>query len=64
MADQKKRRRRFRYPGEAEAQKARSGCKAKPAQNEEPPDFVAGAPNYDKFRDWSPEKVLVWLNID
>ena len=30
----------------------------------EPPDFVGGAPNYDKFKGWSAEEVLVWLNID
>ena len=34
------------------------------AVHEEEPDFVGGAPNYDKFEGWSPEEVLVWLNID
>lgn len=28
------------------------------------PDFVGNAPNYDKFKGWTPEEVLVWLNID
>ena len=28
------------------------------------PDFVSGAPNYAKFKGWTPEEVLSWLNID
>lgn len=28
------------------------------------PDFVGGAPNYDKFAGWEPERVLAWLNVD
>ena len=30
------------------------------------PDFMPGtlAPNYEKFKGWTPEKVLIWLNID
>ena len=31
---------------------------------DEKPDFIGGKPNYDKFRKWSAEEVLVWLNID
>ena len=28
------------------------------------PDFLGCAPNYSKFEGWTPEEVLVWLNID
>lgn len=28
------------------------------------PDFIGGAPNYDKFPGWDPERVLSWLNVD
>ena len=49
------------YPGikEAEAERAK-----KLAPTEEEPDFINGAPNYDKFKGWDTERVLVWLNID
>lgn len=49
------------YPGIAEAEAERS--KRRPPEDEEP-DFIAGAPNYDKFPGWTPEQVMVWLNID
>lgn len=51
------------YPGikEAEEERKRS-CKRN--QPEEEPDFIGGAPNYDKFEGWSVEEVLCWLNID
>lgn len=49
-----------KYPGEKEANLERS----KPHEVEEEPDFIAGAPNYDKFEGWTTEEVLVWLNID
>ena len=51
------------YPGvrEAEAQKTLS---ALPIYEEEEPDFIGNAPNYDKFKGWTAEEVLVWLNID
>lgn len=50
------------YPGRAEAETERS---RKPAPLEdEQPDWIAGAPNYDKFKGWEPEEVLAWLNID
>lgn len=39
------------------------GIKASRIREDEP-DFVNGAPNYDKFEGWSPEEVLVWLNVD
>lgn len=50
-----------KYPGEKEAKIERS--KKLPAAEEEP-DFIASAPNYDKFKGWTPEEVLVYLNID
>lgn len=56
----KKTRRRKLYPGTYEAEKA----KRKAVRKEDEPDFIGGAPNYDKFTGWSPEKVLAWLNID
>ena len=48
------------YPGTKEAEKQR---KPKYTTNEEP-DFIGNAPNYEKFKGWSTEKILVWLNID
>lgn len=52
---------RKQYPGENEAKRER----AKHQQPEdEAPDFIGNAPNYDAFPGWSPEEVLVWLNID
>lgn len=50
------------YPGtkEAEAEKR----KQKTERRTEQPDFIGGKPNYDAFEGWTPEEVLVWLNID
>lgn len=31
---------------------------------DEEPDMIGMAPNYDKFKGWDIEEVLVWLNID
>lgn len=59
--EQKPRRRRKLYPGTNETSKIKATAKKRP---DEQPDFIGGAPNYDKFTGWSPEKVLVWLNID
>ena len=56
-------RRRHRYPGTEEAERERSRS-SRFAPIEEAPDFIAGAPNYDKWPDKTPEEVLVWLNID
>ena len=50
-----------KYPGEKEVQIERS---LKLPVTDEEPDFIAGAPNYDKFEGWTTEEVLVWLNID
>ena len=37
-------------------------------QTEQEPDFIPGTssvcPNYEKYKGWEPEEVLVWLNID
>lgn len=49
------------YPCIAEAERERS--KHSPA-GDDAPDFIAGAPNYDKFQGWSPEEIMVWLNVD
>ena len=35
-----------------------------PQVQQEEPDFIGGAPNYDKYPGVDPERVLVWLNID
>lgn len=49
------------YPGIREAEKERSKGN-KNMINE--PDFIGNAPNYDKFKGWTVEKTLSWLNID
>lgn len=49
------------YPGTAEAERERS---KKRFVEDEQPDFIAGAPNYDKFSSWTPEQVLAFFNID
>lgn len=51
----------MRYPGIDEAEKQR---KVKAPIVEDEPDFIGNAPNYDKFKGWTAEEVLVWLNID
>lgn len=51
------------YPGVLEAEKEKIRA-AKEFELQEEPDFINGAPNYDKFEGWDPERVLVWLNID
>ena len=49
------------YPGVDAAEKEKG---KKLASFDELPDFIGGKPNYDKFKTWDAEKVLVWLNID
>ena len=49
-----------KYPGIDEAECARALLHVEDKE----PDFIGGAPNYDKFEGWTPEEVLVWLNID
>lgn len=51
------------YPATKEAEKQRSTQKLKRYDDEEP-DMIGNAPNYDKFVGWSPEEILVFLNID
>ena len=51
---------RKEYPCIDEAERERS--KKRPVEEE--PDWIGDAPNYDKFKGWTPEQVLVWLNID
>ena len=53
------------YPGvqDVEAEKNRR-AEARVKGKDHQPDFIGGAPNYDKFDGWSPEEVLAWLNID
>ena len=48
------------YPMVKEAEEER---KRKHPEEEEP-DFIGNAPNYDKFKGWTAEEVLVFLNID
>ena len=55
-------RKKLLYPGLAEVEKERSKSTVRASLEE--PDWVGGAPNYDKFSKWSVEEVLVWLNID
>ena len=33
-------------------------------RDDEEPDFIGNAPNWDKFEAWDIDEVLVWLNID
>lgn len=49
------------YPAVQEAEEQRL---VQSITEDEEPDWKDGAPNYDKFKGWSPEQVLVWLNID
>lgn len=51
------------YPGIAEAEKQR-GISSSPYKTEEQPDMIGLAPNYEKFKGWDIERVLVFLNID
>ena len=61
MEESEKRNSRNIYPGliEAERQRHVTAIAAKGT-----PDFLGCAPNYSKFEGWTPEEVLVWLNID
>lgn len=52
------------YPGVKEAEEERKRAALRNAIENEEPDFIAGAPNYDKYAGWPAEKVLAWLNID
>lgn len=50
------------YPGTKEVERLKA--KKTPIITEEEPDFIGNCPNYDKFKGWSIEKILVWLNVD
>ena len=51
------------YPGKEEAEKNR---KPQRTENDNEPDFIGTAPNYEKFEamGFSVEETLIWLNID
>ena len=53
------------YPGVNAAEKEKEKARLKKYAPQEP-DFIGGAPNYKKFEKagFTPEKVLVFLNID
>lgn len=55
--------RRKMYPGIKEAEEERTKSVERKKLEEEP-DFIGGAPNYDKFKGVPPEQVLALLNID
>lgn len=55
---------RQRYPGVAEAEKERVRSSKRRREENEEPDFIGGAPNYEKFKGMTPEEVLVYLNMD
>ena len=61
MEESEKRNSRNIYPGLMEAERQRN---VTTAAAKGPPDFLGCAPNYSKFEGWTPEEVLVWLNID
>lgn len=56
------------YPGTAEAEEERIRASRKPpVPDDEEPDWLGNAPNYEKFRrkfGWDTETTLVKLNID
>lgn len=56
-----------RYPGvsEAELERLKAALRFEEKEREnEPPEWLGGAPNYDRYPGVSPEQVLVWYNID
>lgn len=55
---------RKKYPGTYEAEKQRGKTTAPPLDDTEPDFVYPGVPNYDKFKGWTAEEVLVWLNVD
>ena len=50
-----------KYPCTKEAEQQRASSRG---IKDEEPDFIAGAPNYDKFTGWTVEEILVYLNVD
>ena len=61
MEESEKRNSRNIYPGLTEAERQRNVTTAAAKGT---PDFLGCAPNSSKFEGWTPEEVLVWLNID
>ena len=58
-----------RYPGTKEAETERANASRRAAVRiDNEPDFIPGTsriiPNYEAFKGWKPEEVLVFLNID
>lgn len=51
------------YPGLIQAEKEKEKAACNYSYNQQP-DFIGNKPNYEKFKSWQPEKVLVYLNID
>ena len=49
------------YPN---AEDVRKGKYTRAVVADEEPDFIGGAPNWDKFEAWDIDEILVWLNID
>lgn len=58
---EKQKKRKHIYPGIKETNQQRS---LSPVKQEEEPDWIGNAPNYNKFSGWTPEEVLVFHNID
>jgi len=52
------------YPATDEVEVEKKKAAIKNNCSKEEPDWIANAPNYDKFAGWTPEEVLVFLNID
>ena len=53
------------YPGIAEAEKQRGFNNWNSSYTPtEAPNMIGLAPNYEKFKGWDIERVLVFLNID
>ena len=54
------------YPCAEQLENARRNARATHTRkrDDNAPDFIGGAPNYEKFTGWDAEKVLAWLNID
>lgn len=55
---------KIKYPGVIEAEQERLRVELLHKAELPKPDFIGNAPNYEKFKGWDVEKVLVWLNVD
>ena len=58
--------RTIEYPGAVEAEREKNRALRRPERADDEPDWIDGAPNYDKFErmGWDASKTLAWLNID